>query len=373
MSLTLTESEELELLELERQRALAQGGQPQPQDRGIVGTAWETLKQPEILTERGLRSIAAGLEPGRTIELPSIGGKQLGVMPIPGLTGNLPLDFAKGTPQVLTEAAADVAPSFVSPESILTAGTFRGVKAIGPVIKAIKAVGGKAAQTAEAISGLEYRTPGILKEAAKTPKLFFEKGRKAAKPLYEAAKSNLETAKGTFAGMYKPEQIIDKTLAIFKEGSDKFLTPQEALQARKAVDKLMKSGGYVKDELIGLRKKLDKIAKINLDIAKADEIYERGLKANALRTVFPTNKRGDTSIAKLFLGGLPGALGTVIGEKKGESALKGTLPILAMSPFVHGLGATAIGAGARAIGGRPIGVGSAVGAAISQIRRKNRK
>lgn len=312
-----------------RQAVRGAGGQ----EKGYMGKAWDALAVPEKLSREGL-------------------GKIAGMVPTPEPTGNLPLDIAKGTPKIAVDTIAEAAPSFVSRGSLVASGALGAAKASSPLIKAL---GGKAAQAAESISGLEYKTPGVLQEAAKDASLIFGKGKEAAKPLYSAAESGGK-AKGTFEGMYKPDQIVDKTLAIFKEGGDKFLTPTEAHQARKAVDRLMQSGQYVKDELIVLREKLDKIAKMSEGIKEADRVYSRGRMSDALRLFLPVNKSGGTSIAKSVLASIKGV---------------GTLGLT--SPVVQGTTATALGAMARAAGkfsDKPFTMGSAIGASIERLKKR---
>ena len=318
----------------------------EPKENGMIGKIWSGLAEPERLSREGLTRLA-------------------GMVPDPAPTGNLPGDILRGGGRIVADTLAEAAPGFVSREALLASGVPYLGKAIAP---SMGAIGGKIAQGAEGISGLEYKTPGILKEAAKDASLFFGKGTKAAKSLYQKAEGGV--SRGPFEGMYKPEEIIDKTLAIFKEGSERFLTPTQAHMARKAVSKAMETGRNVKDELISLRGKLDKIAKLDPNIAKGDVAFARGRKTEALRTLFPTNKGGKTSIAKMFLGGVAGGVGAYSGGDVGDRAQRGLLPLAIMSPASQGLAATGLGFGARMVGGISPNAGIALGAILGRRRKK---
>lgn len=272
-----------------------------PEEKGILKKGFDALSVPEQMSREGL-------------------GKLAEMVPGSEPTGNILRDLAVNTPKLAAETIAEAAPGFISRGSIITAGTLKAGKAAAPLIKSFGRGLGKAA---ESISGLEYRTPGVLSEAAKDPSLFFSKGKKAASSLYEAAKGETGSS-NLFKGMYKPEEIVDAAKEYIAKGG-KF-EPSEALVYRKAIDKLMKSGRYIKDELMALRSEADQIAKQSESVKMADPIYSRGVKAEALRQPFAQNKTGGTSIAKGILG-----------------ILGGFVPNVAMSPFVQGITATSVG------------------------------
>lgn len=272
-----------------------------PKEKGIVGKTWDALGVPEKMSREGLTKIAEAV-------------------PSAKMTGNVARDFALNAPKAIAETLAETAPDFISPESIATAGAFKLGKVAAPLIKSSGRAAGKAL---EGLSGLEYRTPGVLAEAAKDPSLFFAKGKKSANSLYSAAKAETGTS-NIFKGMYKPDEIVDAAKDYMAKGG--VLEPSEALSYRKALDKLMKSGRYIKDELIALRKEADSIAKKSESIKMADPVYARGAKAEALRQPFAVNKSGGTSIAKGILG-----------------VLGGVVPNVVMSPAVQGLTATGVG------------------------------
>lgn len=330
--MSLTEDEEFELLNLERERAMAGGYKPKtaPSQKGLAGKAWDALAIPEKLSREGLSQLAE-------------------MVPTAKMTGNLAKDFALNAPKVVAETIAETAPDFISPESIATAGALKAGKVAAP---AIKAVGRGIGKAAEGLSGLEYRTPGVLAEAAKDPSLFFAKGKKAASELYETAKN--ETGKSNlFKGMYKPDQIIDTAQEYLAKGG--VLEPSEALAYRKALDKAMKSGKYLKDELVSLRKEADAIAKQSEAVKMADPIYARGARAEALRLPFAQNKSGGTSIAKGILG-----------------VLGGVVPNVAMSPLVQGVTATAAGQLAKIaseLGKTPIKSGAVTSSVLMNLVR----
>lgn len=195
----------------------------------------------------------------------------------------------------------------------------------------VRATGRGIARAAESISGLEYKNPGILKQAAGDSKILFGPGREGGKKFYEAAK-NPEA--NLFEGMTSNKEIVDRAQDVLKAGGK--LEPSEAFTARKAVGNLISKKDSVKDVLIPLRNKLDDIAKSDKRIAKGDKITREGIRSEELRRIFPVNKSGGTSIMKSTL-----------------ATLAGLAPAMAMSPLVQGTVATGVGAVGRALA--PIG------------------
>lgn len=191
----------------------------------------------------------------------------------------------------------------------------------------VRATGRGIARAAESISGLEYNNPGILKKAAENPKILFRPGKEAGGKFYEAAK---KPEANIFEGISSNKEIFDKANEIIKQGGK--LEPSEALTARKATDALISKNDSVKDVLLPLRSKLDKIAKSDKRIAVGDKITREGIESSELRRFFPVNKSGGTSIMKSTLGTLAG-LG----------------PAVAMSPLVQGAVATGVGAVGRTL------------------------
>lgn len=330
--MALTPDEEFELLRLERERSMSSSNKSgdAPKEKGIISKAWDALSIPEKKSREGLNLIADAI-------------------PSAEMTGNIVRDVALNSPKAIAETLAVTAPDFISRGSIATAGLLKGGKMAAPLIKG---VGKAAAKAAEGISGLEYKTPGVLSEAAKDPTLIFSKGKKAASDLYETARTEMGGS-NIFKGMYKPEEIVDAAKDYMAKGG--VLEPSEGLAFRKAIDKLLKSGRYVKDELMALRKEGDLIAKRSEAVKMADPIYARGVRAEALRLPFAQNKTGGSSIAKGILG-----------------VLGGGLPNVAMSPLFQGMTATSVGALAKLaskMGESPIRSAAASNSAVFNLLR----
>lgn len=286
-----------------------------PAERGMMGKAWDALAVPEAKSREGLNAVARAVKKH---------------FPEPAnYTGNLPVDLALHGPKAGAEAVAEtmakVAPPFVSRGSIITAGALKAAQAAAPVGRAL-------ARAAEGWSGLEYKNPGILNQAANDSSLLFAPGKDKAAALYEAATNRANVAPEIKDAMTHTD-LVTKAKAALEAGT---LSPDSALAARQSLDaikKTMPRGNYIE-----LRDAFDGIAK-NIS-AGADAMFARGFKADALRGVLPVNKGGGTSIAKTVLGKIIGPAG---------------LPL--MSPVVQGAAATTAGAAAR----NPLPVAAAVG------------
>lgn len=287
--------------------------------RSTLGKIWDALAVPEQKSREGLRMIADAV-------------------PKPEPTGNLAMDLAKGTPRVLADTMAEAAPGFVSRGSLVTAGALKGVKAaaaVPSIVKAVKGTGATVAKSAEALSGLEHQTPGVLTEAAKDGTLIFSKGRKAAGEMFDNVvnKSNI-----------RPEFMrapAAKTVDLANEALDAgTLTPEEALWARRALEKV--KGTYTKDVFRGMRDAFDKVAK-NIS-AEADAAFTRAVKGEALRSLIRLNKTGGASAFNLVLGmmtggaslavtspAVQGAIASLLGLG-GRGAMGAGLPALVANP-----------------------------------------
>ena len=207
------------------------------------------------------------------------------------------------------------------------AGNEAGGLAVNAAMPAINAVAGKVGEGLEGLSGLEYKTPGILKQAANDSSLLFGPGKKAAGAAYETIKDDLNVRPAMFATSAK--EIVDLGRYALEQGD---LTPQEALIARRALDD--KFGAIPQDTANYLRPKFDAVAKtISAD---ADAAFKKAIRSEALRRILAVNKGGGTSIAKFFLGQLT------------DKSLN-----VAASPIVQGAAATATGAAGRAIEATP--------------------
>lgn len=279
------------------QAVAAAARQMQPQ-RGMIGKAWDALAVPEQMSRKGLGMLAE-------------------MVPNPEPTGNLALDFARGTPRVAAETLAEFAPSFISRGSILTAGGAKTVQALKPLIK----VGGRQiAKGAEAVSGLEYKAPGVLVEAAKDAKLITAPGTKAAGQKFAEVMDRTKV-RPSIARSTDPHKTIAEGLKALDDGT---ITPEEGLVARQALDSIKKS--VPKFSFKEMRSMFDSVAK--KISTEADVAFSRGVKADQLRNLLPQNKLGGTSIAKTTIG-----------------SLGGLLPF--MSPAAQGLAATGIGVASR--------------------------
>jgi len=284
-------------------------GQIQPQESSLLAKGFDALTIPEKKSREGLQMIAKSVTPKTEV------------------TGNLARDVAMNTPKIAAETLAEVAPGFISRGTMLTAGGLKAAKAAAPLIKM---AGKGAAKVAESVSGLEYKTPGVLSEVAANPKILFAKGTKAVRPMYEAAKKS--------TGQVVSEEIgdIDDKLKMVKtsyqKAKDGTLNAIEALEARKILSNIKKA---VPDTFFRkVTESFNKIAKPVFE--EADKAYETGVKADAIRTLLPVNKSGGTSIAKMFLGSAAAGFIPGVGLK-----------VAAMSPLVQGATAAGVGTAAK--------------------------
>lgn len=295
-------------------------------EKGLIRKGWDALAIPEQMSRKGL-------------------GMMADMVPTGEMSGNMVADIARGTPKVIAETFAEAAPSFISRGSIVTGGMLKGAKMAAPLVKA---AGRQIAKGAEAISGLEYKTPGILTQAANDSSLIFAPGtKKAAEKFSEIMdKSKIRPS---FGRATNPGDIIQEAMKAADEGS---LTPQEAVIARQTLDSIKKT--VPRFAFNNMRDVFDSVAKT---ISKeADAAFSRGVKADALRNLFPQNKLGGTSIAKSALG-----------------SIAGVGPLVAMSPMAQGVVATLLGLArspAGAFVSNPIGAGTTIGALAELARRK---
>jgi len=273
---------------------------PVQKQPSLSSKAYDALAVPEKMSRKGLGQLAQ-------------------MVPSAEPTGNMARDIALNTPKILAETVAESAPQFISRGSILTAGALKGVKAAAP---ALKAIGRGVARGAESISGLEYKTPGVLKEAFKNPKLILGPGK--AKAEYEAAKATGGAVRKSLSKIPEKISVVKKSLKIAEKGK---LNATEALEARKELAAIKKT---VTNEFF--RKSTEIFNKVAKPVfGEADKAYQQGVKSDALRMLLPVNKGGGTSIAKSALG-----------------SIAGMGPLVAMSPLAQGAAASALGATAKA-------------------------
>jgi hypothetical protein len=259
----------------------------------------------------------------------SFGKKAMGFARIPsemlGATldvakGQIPTRFGKGAMNVLSKT---MPPTFTP----LGLGSMVGAEAMGPLMKAASpAVRG----FGEQLESLVGSPKGTLARGFQSAKNIFGPGKQAAKPFYGRAMEAMPKGTSVFEGMYKPEQIVDKAREILSGGGK--LEPSEGLTYRKAVDALARSGRYVKDEIFKMRDEADAIAKGSRLIRKGDQIYQAGIRNQALRRPFPLTSTGKTATVKTGMMFVPG-----IGQA--------LAPLF--SPAIQGAAATGLGAGTR--------------------------
>lgn len=312
--------------------------------RSFGKKAWDALAVPEKMSEEGLGLIAQ-----MTPEfIPQSAVKRFaGAMASPivgpigplageiaarmgkdteGPTGNVVMDVARGTPKVLAKTAQKTAPAFVSRGSIIASAAGPVIKGVAP---AIKFLGKKAASS---IEGYQNIPKGTLAEAYKSPSIYFDKGAAVAGKSYREAK---EAAGAGSEGLFgkitdlkdvsniKLESVVNRALELAKEGK---LNPASAQSARKVVDEMYQSKAYSKEAVLELRKFFDSIVKGDQGLAKADAAYQRAIKADALRQLFPLNKGGGASPFRIFssqgLGKIP-IVGKPLALVTGSPAIAG--------------------------------------------------
>lgn len=299
---------------------------------------WQGLQVPSQMSERGLKGMSS-------------------FVPTPEPRGNLAGDIIRGTPKIaadaLAETAAKTAPNFISRAALLGMG---GAKVIQKGMPFLSRVGSGLASQLESASGA---APGSLEAAAKDATLMGSKGTEEARPLYQAAESELKNTNvwkgrvgpggtlemeqgGQNAFKSMPENIRIARRARQMLDSGRELEPAEAHTARKAVDALKGSKAYSKDFLITLRRDLDAIAKSSENIAEADPLHARGVMGKSLRNILPQNKYGGASAFKMGLAPAMAALGGALGGPEGTAA-GGAMAAMALSPAAQGVAATGAG------------------------------
>ena len=270
----------------------------QPQQKGMLGKAWDALAVPAQKSKEGWDMIAQS----EAVQ--------------PKLSGNLATDVIRGTPKVLAETAAEVAPSFIDRTAITTAGLGAGVKQVG---KAGGAVVGKFGGMLERGSGLQK---GTLEAAFKDPKMIMDFGSKLkATKLYEELKQGASVP----AHLRTNAKLASDAMNQMSKGNH--LTAPDAFKARKAVRALMKSKQYPMDDLLEAEKGLE--AMVFRSANKADQLYVRAIRAEQMRNISRLNKNGTT--------------GPI------SAGIMAKIPMLApfLSPAIQGVSASAAGAAAQ--------------------------
>lgn len=285
---------------------------------GIGSAAWEALAIPEQMSREGLGSIA-------------------GAIPAPAEQSGSLTDIGLAIPKMAAETIAEAAPGFISRGSIVTAG---GAKALTSA--PARFVGRQVAAGLEGMSGIAYKNAGSLGKVFDDPAIFAEgmlgKGKKSAGALYDAAKT---------PGANSLDDILEhKKLVEFAKENLGAITPEEALAARKSLDAIKKT--IPADSFVKLRADFDAIAKQKF--AAADAAYARGVVADAVTQVLPTNKLGGASSAKVAGAYVLGSAGLAAG----------------MSPAIQGAVAAALGT----VGANPAAAATAYNAYQEYMKRK---
>ena len=264
-----------------------------PDEKMTFGRA---LALPELKSRQGLDLLTEKITPSREdIESGKVG--------IPGIA-------ARTTGETLSE----VAPSFVSPLSIIAGGISSGLRVAKPILKTIGKFTGK---TLESTSGLVYKTPGVLGEVVEKPSIFFGKGIEKAKEGYKAIFQESNVRPELSNQLLNFRSYIRKAMNYARTTG---ISPEEALEGRKAVDALKDTPDIIRKTT---RNFFDLIAKKKF--AEADKAYSQAIKSEAVRSFWAVNKSGTPSIIK-------GGVTTV---------LPFTAPLF--SPLAQGLGAATLG------------------------------
>ncbi len=283
----MTEAEELELLQLERERELSQSAPsiPSPaiekKTTGLFGTSLgensELLRKARIPAEtsrRGLKMMTDAIPDAET----------------PSFWGNM----GRNTPKMLAEIGSEFSAGMLDPETAISAGT---LKALPLLSKPANSIGRFVGETAEKMSGLSYRQPGVLADTVKDPGLIWGTGKQAAGKLYDKVKDSgvvreaLKFVSDENPSPLKPALFIRRAMQFVKDGS---INPKEALKARQALDAAKDQ--FADDAFRATRDIFDKIAKQKYK--EADEVMSKAFKSDALRNFWGINKGQTPSLLK---------------------------------------------------------------------------
>lgn len=304
-----------------------QSAQSDQSQKGMLQKAWDVLGTAEPMAGATLDVIASQI-PGREP------------------TGNKFLDVVGNIPRVGAETLAQTIPPNYSRTAL---GLSVGSAALEGVSPALKVLRQGIGNQADSVTGA---AKGAMNAAWEDASLIFSKGKKAATPLYEAAKAEMKGA-SLFEGMTDAKEVVNTAKDYLAKGG--VLEPVEALTYRKALDVLGRSPRVMKDALIPMRQAADAMAKASPNIAEADPLYQRGLQAESLRNLMPQNKYGGASAFKM---GIMAALQHL--------GLAGKLAGAVVSPAVSGSVATLGGIASR-IARNPAAVLTARQALITQF------
>lgn len=291
---------------------------------GMLGKAWDALAVPAQKSKEGWDMIAQS----QAVK--------------PNLTGNLATDVIRGTPKVLAETAAEVAPAFIDRTAMLTAGAGLAAKGAAKVGGAILP---KVAPMLEAGSGLQK---GTLVAAFKDPKMIMDfGGRLKASALYNSIKEGATVPKH----LQTNAKVVSDAMNQMSKG--RTLTAPDAFKARKAVNALMKSKQYPMDDLLKTKEGLE--AMVFSSVSKADQMYIRAIRGENMRHISRLNKNGTT--------------GPI------SAAVMAKIPFLApfLSPAIQGGAASAAGAVAQVSPKTIMNASTMVSAGLDRLKTRKEK
>lgn len=192
--------------------------------------------------------------------------------------------------------------------------------------------------TAKQLESLSGAVPGTLEAVYEKPSLLFGSGKKSASAKYQTLKEG--------AGEFREDLMFKKTKQgpvprkneefVNAAANAKDLTPIEALEARKALDKLKKI--YPPETFNKLRDKFDSKAKESF--SSADKAYKDAIMSESARSILPQNKYGGTSAFKI---GVQAAISKLADSDAGivGNALAAGMSPAAQSTVAAGSGALA--------------------------------
>lgn len=205
---------------------------------------------------------------------------------------SVPLNAAVNLPGTLVDIGAEGIASTLSPENVMVGGVLKGAQMLSsPVNRAGRAIG----RGLESISGLGYKTPGILARITNKPGIPFGKTLDQAREVYGQLE-DLGQIPDDLKRTTSNDDFIKKSVEAYDSGK---LTPDWALKARQVLDKMKKTMPEVSYR--NLRGMFDTFAKKKF--AEADRLYREAIDTEAVREWFPVNKHGGTSVFKLAVGG----------------------------------------------------------------------
>ena len=188
---------------------------------------WDVLKVPEEKSREGLKMLS-----GLAKNIPDAKTSSVGT--------NVALNLPKFALETGLETASRVAPGYVSPLSLVASGTQvigKGASMIPPIARAAKSAGKFIAKGAEEISGLTYKTPGVLGETFRDPSLFFANNLEKAKELYTKATGLAPKIREEIKLAMTKDDQVGKAWQAVKDGT---ITGDEALEARKTLGSIKK-------------------------------------------------------------------------------------------------------------------------------------